>query len=128
MSDSKTPEQAAQDQFDAAAETRVGVIGAKFAGFLVAADFERAAEMLAPALRDELSPAELASRYRSMVEYAEAPADSVQPVTTMTDWPGKRPGDQGWVYVSIGGSGFGEAVTLTVTNDDEIREIEWGRP
>ncbi|MBK7952021.1 MAG: hypothetical protein IPK00_25545 [Deltaproteobacteria bacterium] len=128
MSDSSSPEQAAQEQFAAAAETPVGVIGARFAGHLVAKDFERASEMLVPSLRDDSSATELESRYEAMIEYAGGPAESVQPVTTMSDWPGKRPGDQAWVYVAIDGQGFSEGVTLIVTDDGRIREIEWGRP
>jgi|JI10StandDraft_1071094.scaffolds.fasta_scaffold51507_3 hypothetical protein len=128
ISDAKTAEQAALEQFDAAEETPVGVIGARFARHLVARDFEDAAEMLAPALRHSLSPMELESKYEATIEYAGALGDSVQPVMTMTDWPGKRPNDQGWVYVAISGPGFSEAVTLIVTNEGQIREIEWGRP
>ena len=35
---------------------------------------------------------------------------------SMDDWPDKKSDDIGWVYVSISGATFGEAVTLIVTN------------
>lgn len=37
----------------------------------------------------------------------------------------------GWVYVSIGGDVYSEAVTVVVTMDDEslrVRDVEFGRP
>ena len=50
---------------------------------------------------------------------------------TMTDWPDKKPSDLGWVYVSIGGDVYSEAVTAIITLEGDtpkIREIEYGRP
>ena len=50
---------------------------------------------------------------------------------TMTSWPGKQAADIAWVYVSIGGNVYSEAITVVVTSEDEslkIREIEFGRP
>jgi hypothetical protein len=49
----------------------------------------------------------------------------------MEEWPRKRPGDIGWVYVGIEGDDFIEAVTVVVADVDGallIREVEWGRP
>ncbi len=50
---------------------------------------------------------------------------------TMTRWPAKQPSDLGWAYVSIGGDGYSEGITVVVTSDNgepKIREIELGRP
>jgi hypothetical protein len=50
---------------------------------------------------------------------------------TMTDWPGKQPHDLGWIYVSIGGEGYSEAVTVIVASEDnaaKVRDVEFGRP
>lgn len=49
----------------------------------------------------------------------------------MTSWPGKRPEDLGWIYVSIGGAFYSEAITVVVTSESgeaKIREVEFGRP
>lgn len=64
--------------------------------------------------------------------YADGPATSVHldPEFSMEEWPGKQLGDVGWVYVSIQGEGFVEAVTVIVSAVDvtlTIRNIEWGR-
>lgn len=50
---------------------------------------------------------------------------------TMTDWPDKRPTDLGWVYVSIGGDMYSEAIIAIVSVEDnslKVREVEYGRP
>jgi hypothetical protein len=49
----------------------------------------------------------------------------------MEDWPGKKPSDAGWVYVSVGGDVYSEAVTVVVTREGselKIRTVEFGRP
>ena len=110
-------------------------VAKSFAQALVAKDFQRAHILLTPRLRESLSPQALADNLRSMYS-GYAPDD--EPVSTsfdrefcMEDWPNKEPGDLGWVYVGIHGSGFVEAVTVVVSQTGEgarIREIEWGRP
>ena len=50
---------------------------------------------------------------------------------TLKDWPGKGPSDLGWVYVSIGGDVYSEAVTVVITLENggpKVREVEFGRP
>ena len=52
-------------------------------------------------------------------------------MSSETGMPDMHPQDVGWVYVSIGGDGFGEAITVTVTQEQDemkIRTLEWGRP
>ena len=63
-----------------------------------------------------------------MIAYGEGPPDEIQPVTTLEDWPDRRQGDLGWVYVGISGPGFVEAVSVVVTKAGKIRQIEWGHP
>jgi hypothetical protein len=59
---------------------------------------------------------------------------SVGPIeigTTLESWPGQESGDLGWVYVSIGGDVYSEAVTVVVALEDgesRIRTVEFGRP
>lgn len=50
---------------------------------------------------------------------------------TMDDWPSRQPSDAGWVYVSIGGDVYSEAITVVVTREDgalKVRDVEFGRP
>lgn len=128
LSDSKTPQQKAEEAFREAERTPQGRIGGDFARLLVAGDFEGASAMLTPALRLTLSPERLAAEYARMIEYGDGPATEVQPVTTLDTWPDRQPGDQGWAYVSISGLGYVEAVSIVVTDAGQIRHIEWGRP
>ena len=60
--------------------------------------------------------------------------NSVGPIeigTTMESWPGRESDDLGWVYVSIGGDVYSEAVTVVVALEDgepRVRTVEFGRP
>ena len=50
----------------------------------------------------------------------------------MSDWPGKQPSDLEWVYVTLGGHTYSEAVIVVVGRGADgalhIREVEFGRP
>lgn len=55
----------------------------------------------------------------------------VEVVQVMEDWPGREPSDAGWVYVSVGGEVYSEAVIVVVTREDgelRVRGAELGRP
>ena len=50
---------------------------------------------------------------------------------TLTDWPNKRSNDVGWVYVSIGGDVYSEAIVVIVSSQGDsllISNVEYGRP
>lgn len=128
LSDSKSPQERAEEEFREAERTPQGRIAGDFARRLVAGDFEAASAMLTPALRATLTPENLSAEYARMIEYGGGPANAAQPVTTMDDWPDKQPDDLGWAYVSISGLGFDEAVSVVVTQAGQIRQVEWGRP
>ena len=109
----------------------------RFAHALAEGRFEDANSMLTDDQRPMLTAAELQKAYKQMLEYTGKKFDShdtittIEPITSMTDWPDKRIGDVGWVYVAMSGDGFSEAVTVVVArsrNDLGIRSIEWGRP
>jgi hypothetical protein len=110
-------------------------IALRFAQALVDADFDAACALLAPELGRELSPDVLRSRLLDMYS-GYAPADGPRSAAldeefVLTDWPGKRPGDLGFAYVSILGKEFVEGVSVTVASINGrtlIRDIEWGRP
>jgi hypothetical protein len=105
-----------------------------FAQALVEGDYELANSFLAPDIRSVRTPEQLRQDYEGMISIYSNPGSArvvFDPQFTMTDWPGIRPGDVGWAYVSIVGDGFVEAVTVVIAEyEDEllIREIEWGRP
>jgi hypothetical protein len=105
-----------------------------FASALVAADFPRAHAMLTPELQTELSPVGLREQlYGMFTGYAEGDPTEVHfdEGGSLSEWPGKEPGDLGWAYVSITGESFVEGVAVVVAEVDGtplIRSVEWGRP
>lgn len=109
-------------------------VAASFASALVEDDFDRAATLLAPALRAELPPAPLRERFVAMfADYAHGRPTGIHfdDEFSMVEWPAKQSGDVGWTYVGIEGADFVEAVSMTVADVDGvllIRDIEWGRP
>jgi hypothetical protein len=116
------------DDIDGPAFAQVAV---RFAEALVHGHFDAAASLLDAGAHSEWSAGSLQECFAEMVEYFDAPADSVELIETMTDWPEKRPGDLGWAYVAINGESESEAVTVVVRAEHgtpRIREIEWGRP
>lgn len=105
-----------------------------FVQALADARWEDARAMLDAELQNHLPAQKLVSTFEGMYKgYAEGPVTSVHfdPEFSMENWPAKKPQDVGWVYVSVQGNGFVEAVTVVVANSSgylAIRDIEWGRP
>jgi hypothetical protein len=120
--------------FSSSLEPEVTQVAVGFAQALVDGDHELANSFLAPEIRSIMTPEQLQSEYEGMTSYTSNPESAhvvFDPQFTMTSWPDKRPSDVGWVYVSIAGDDFLEAVTVIITEVDGellIREIEWGRP
>mmetsp|Transcript_2712 Transcript_2712/g.4207 ORF Transcript_2712/g.4207 Transcript_2712/m.4207 type:complete len:123 (-) Transcript_2712:173-541(-) len=109
--------------------------GLKFAKDLVNGEFDSADSMLCSELDASVTgKGGLKKRYDAMVAYGDGPATSVEVMNVMDSsaYPKRQSGDIGWVYVSIMGDGFSEAVAVIVCNDGggemKIRHIEWGRP
>lgn len=127
-SDSRSVEQRAREEFEEAARTPQGIVAGRFARLLVSGEFDQAAAMLDPALRETTTASSLAADYARMIAYAEGPADQVQEITFLDDWPDRQSGDLGWAHVAISGPAFNEAVSVVVTKAGQIRQIEWGRP
>ena len=112
-------------------DTQHGRTALAFAQALVDGRFHEAQLMLSPLLRERISAEDLESEYSEMIEYGDGPADFVDVMNELKDWPAKRPGDVGWAYAAISGPGYSEAVAVVVADEGGqslIREIEWGRP
>lgn len=87
--------------------------------------------MLAGELKKKWSEKRLKSTFLRMIGDTEGAVQSIDMVETLEEWPGKRTGDVGWLYVSLTGEDFSEAITVVVARDAgvlQIRELEWGRP
>ena len=87
--------------------------------------------LLSAAQRAATPAAELERRFTDMTSYGEGPPTIVQAVTTLQDWPDKKPGDVEWVYVAVANDSYSEGITVVVCREGErlaIRSLEWGRP
>ena len=110
-------------------DTRVGQCALEFVQALVDSDFEKAASFIASDVREKYSVDELRQQYLAMIDYWDTPTvDLIEALESLDDWPNKQSSDLGWIYVSVEGEGFGEAVSVVITQDQKIRDIEWGRP
>ena len=108
-------------------------IAVAFASALVIGDFDRAHNLLTPALRQQLSPEKLCEKLYGMFRlYATSEPKRIWfDDGSVMNWPLEFPTDVGSFYVGIEGDDFLEAVTVTVTDVGGqylIRDIIWGRP
>jgi hypothetical protein len=110
-----------------------------YARTLVAKEYEKAAEMLAAALKPACPPDTLRTQLEEMIWYEGDEGrwpTGIQVVTAadssdMANWKGPNPDDFGWAYVAINGDSYCEAVAVMITKEGErlaINAIEWGRP
>jgi hypothetical protein len=105
-----------------------GIVGSRFAQALINGEFEKAHEMLCPALKEEYPVAALRQNYDSMVAYAQPVG---KPNVFVVDNSAKEGDAEGWAYVAIEGEGWSEAVIVTAKPDGPgylISELVWGRP
>jgi hypothetical protein len=122
------------DQFSPRLDPEHSKIAIDFAAALLEGNYELAHGLLSPELKHGFSPEDLHLEFELMYSgYSEGEPTQIMfdPQFTMTNWPGKRPGDIGWVYVSIVGDDFVEAITVVISDIEGeylISEIEWGRP
>ena len=103
----------------------------KFAELLAAREYAKAYTMTSQEYRERTTDEQLRIAFEAIVP---TDWDTIAPIEldqTMTDWPGKRPQDIAWAYVSLGGDVYSEAIAVIVTSEQgesKIREIEFGRP
>jgi hypothetical protein len=109
------------------ADERFKQVATDFAQKLVARDAGGAHAMLDKSLAATLSAAQLQSTFDEMMSPAGS-AKGVALMEAMTSWPAKQPEDACWAYVAIEGTEGSEGLTLTITSDGRVRQIEWGRP
>ncbi|WP_103668298.1 hypothetical protein [Pseudanabaena sp. BC1403] len=112
-------------------DTPQGIVGFAFANALVEGEYNVAFNMLSAQLQIEFTPLSLKEKFEYMVGYGCSDPDFVEVMSAEDDWYIKEALDIGWAYVAISGDGFGEAVTVVVTQEQSkhvIREIDWGRP
>lgn len=116
-------------QAGSAADFRV--VALDFGKALTERQYTKAYEMTSREYRKRTSVEQLQVSFENIVPGDWGPMGPVEVGETMTTWPDKKPADLGWVYVSIGGNVYSEAVIVIVTSEDgvsKVREVEFGRP
>jgi len=106
-------------------------LATRFATALTNGEYDEAYQMLSPDMQQKHTADELGKTFEAMVEYGGSPAKVDGFIETLEEWPDKEPDDVGWVYVSVSGDDYAEAVTVIVStnrNGMSISSIEWGRP
>jgi hypothetical protein len=108
-------------------------VAEEFGKLIAEEDYVAAHRLLTREAQKMHSPAKLKKAVKTMTAYGPG---SIREVEVMTDmllynWPDKEPGDLAWVYVSLVGDSFVEAVSLLLVEEAgamRIRQLEWGRP
>ena len=106
-------------------------VAVAFTSALAARDYNAAYAMASRSYRDATSVTALQAAFEAVVPIDWNTVGPIEIGQTMEDWPGREPSDVGWVYVSVGGDTYSEAVTVVVTLDDrelKVRTAEFGRP
>jgi len=111
--------------------TDVVEIAARFARALFAGDIDSGYELLSDELRGEVAATDLSSQFASLAEDMGGVTGIGQPMVILEEWPEMSADDRAMVYVPLEGDNFSEALTVKVSEIDNvvrISSIEWGRP
>ncbi len=106
-------------------------IALEFAKSMAAREYPKAYAMTSQGYQEKNTVNHLGTGFEAIVPTDWGVIGPIEVGQTMTSWPGKQPSDLGWVYVSIGGNVYSEAVIVVVTSENgvaKIREVEFGRP
>ena len=107
-------------------------IAKQFGKFIAKSDFVAAHGLLTKGAQKRHSPDKLRKNFEQTTAYAPGPVRKVEVMgDVLGDWPDKRDGDIAWVYVSLYGDDYVEAVSVTLAEETgvvRIRHLEWGRP
>jgi len=102
-----------------------------FTNALAARDYGAAYALTSNEYRNSTSVEGMQAAFETIVPPDWKTVGPVEVGETMEDWPGRKPSDAGWVYVSVGGDVYSEAVTVVVTLEEgalKVRTAEFGRP
>jgi hypothetical protein len=130
ISISEARDGSAEDGSEASPDTRVAE---RFGNLVASGDYVAAHSLLTTEAQGVHSPGALKEAVEEMTAYAPGPIRQVEVMedTILRDWPDKQEGDVAWVYVSLVGDSYAEAVSLVLAEQagaTRIRHLEWGRP
>jgi len=106
-------------------------VGVDFANALARRDYSAAYAMTSSEYQRGTTIAEMQAAFEAIVPTSWSTVGPIEAGVTMETWPDKQPSDVGWVYVSIGGDVYSEAVIVVVTVEADalkVRTVEFGRP
>ena len=102
-----------------------------FTNALAARNYGAAYALTSNEYRDSTSVEAMQAAFEAIVPTDWKVIGPVEVGETMEDWPGRKPSDVGWAYVSVGGDAYSEAVIVVVTLEEnalKVRTVEFGRP
>ncbi|AIE76090.1 hypothetical protein [Synechocystis sp. PCC 6714] len=107
----------------------------RFGNYLTQADYDTAYTLLVPELQQQYSSQTLRQTVEEMISYGSGLINRavVMQDCLLTEWqyPPMETNDVVWLYVSLEGEDFAEAVSVIVQHREgklAIRWLEWGRP
>ena len=106
-------------------------VGLTFARALASRDYPAAYAMTSSEYQRKATLDEMRAAFEAIVPTDWRTVGPVEVGQVMETWPGKQPSDVGWVYISIGGDVYSEAVTVVVMLEAgtlKVRSVEFGRP
>ena len=106
-------------------------VGLNFARALAGRDYPTAYALTSSDYQRSTTVDEMRAAFEAIVPTTWRTVGPVEVGHAMETWPSKQPSDVGWVYISIGGDAYGEAVTVVVmlqADTLKVRTVEFGRP
>lgn len=106
-------------------------VAVEFTNALAARQYDNAYAMTSQGYRRRSTVDQLRAAFEAIVPADWGAMGPIEAGQALTNWSGKQPSDLGWVYVSIGGDVYSEAVIVVVMSENgeaKIREVEFGRP
>jgi len=106
-------------------------VGLRFAVALANRDYPTAYAMTSSDYQRSTTVDDMGAAFEAVVPTDWRTVGPVEVGQTMETWPAKQPSDVGWVYISIGGDAYSEAVTVIVMREADtlkVRSVEFGRP
>lgn len=106
-------------------------VGLTFAGALAGRDYSTAYAMTSSDYQRSTTLDEMRAAFEAIVPPEWRTVGPVEVGLVMETWPTKQPSDVGWVYISIGGDVYSEAVTVVVMAEGDtlkVRTVVFGRP
>lgn len=106
-------------------------VGLKFASALAGRDYPTAYAMTSSDYQRNTTLDQMRTAFEAIVPTDWRTVGPVEVGHTMETWPARQPSDVGWVYISIGGDVYSEAVTVIVMEEADtlrVRTVEFGRP